>query len=460
MQLQIEPDGDRPLVQQVTEGLREWIERHASSGVRLPSIRRLSSDLNVSRNIVIEAYERLVALGWVRSRPGSGFYVAERPMEADEQGARSGMADVSGEMWNQFQDDGNSLRLGCGWLPSEWREEEVFAHAVRQVTRHASSGLFDYSTPLGSPELRALIQERLRRLAIDADANQLLMTGGASQALDIIVRWLLRPGDTVFVETPGYYNLFGLLHLQRVRIIGVRRTAEGPDPEHLEALLERYSPKLFFCNSVFHNPTGTTLSPAVAHRVLQLAERHDMRIVEDDIYADFQHDPTPRLASLDGIRRVIYVGSFSKSLSCSLRVGFIAAPPDMLKPLVDVKMLSNIATSPFAEQVVATLLRNGAYRKLMERLTVRLAAQMARAMQLVREGGWEIYAVPRGGMFLWVRHPDVETSSELVALARRRGIRLSPGHVFLPDADDSPWLRINVAYTSDPEAAAFLRAPL
>ncbi|MDR5859312.1 PLP-dependent aminotransferase family protein [Halomonas eurihalina] len=460
MQLQIEPDGDRPLVQQVTEGLREWIERHESSGVRLPSIRRLSSELNVSRNIVIEAYERLVALGWVRSRPGSGFYVAERPMEADEQGARSGMADVSGEMWNQFQDDGNSLRLGCGWLPSEWREEEVFAHAVRQVTRHTSSGLFDYSTPLGSPELRALIQERLRRLSIDADANQLLMTGGASQALDIIVRWLLRPGDTVFVETPGYYNLFGLLHLQRVRIIGVRRTAEGPDPEHLEALLERYSPKLFFCNSVFHNPTGTTLSPAVAHRVLQLAERHDMRIVEDDIYADFQHDPTPRLASLDGIRRVIYVGSFSKSLSCSLRVGFIAAPPGMLKPLVDVKMLSNIATSPFAEQVVATLLRNGAYRKLMERLRVRLAAQMARAMQLVREGGWEIYAVPRGGMFLWVRHPDVESSSELVALARHRGIRLSPGHVFLPDADDSPWLRINVAYTSDPEAAAFLRAPL
>ncbi|OBX35774.1 HTH-type transcriptional regulator NorG [Halomonas elongata] len=240
----------------------------------------------------------------------------------------------------------------------------------------------------------------------------------------------------------------------------MRRTAEGPDPEHLEALLERYSPKLFFCNSVFHNPTGTTLSPAVAHRVLQLAERHDMRIVEDDIYADFQHDPTPRLASLDGIRRVIYVGSFSKSLSCSLRVGFIAAPPGMLKPLVDVKMLSNIATSPFAEQVVATLLRNGAYRKLMERLRVRLAAQMARAMQLVREGGWEIYAVPRGGMFLWVRHPDVESSSELVALARRRSIRLSPGHVFLPDADDSPWLRINVAYTSDPEAAAFLRAPL
>lgn len=459
MRLQIDPDGGRPLVQQVTEGARDWIERHGAGGVRLPSIRRLSAELGVSRNIVIEAYERLVALGWVRSRPGSGFYVAERVSDTDEQGARIGMADVSGEMWHLFQDEGDSLKLGCGWLPSDWREEDVFAHAVRQVTRHSPSGLFDYSTPLGSPELRTLIQERLRRMTIDTDVNQLLMTGGGSQALDIIVRWLLRPGDTVFVETPGYYNLFGLLHLHRVRIVGVRRTVDGPDPEHLEALLERHSPKLFFCNSVFHNPTGTTLSPTVAHRVLQLAERHDMHIVEDDIYADFQHEPTPRLASLDGIRRVIYVGSFSKSLSCSLRVGFIAAPPEMLKPLVDVKMLSNIATSPFAEQVVATLLHSGAYRKLMERLRVRLSAQMATTMKRVKEGGWEVYATPQGGMFLWLRHPAVASSSQLVTQARGKGIRLSPGQIFMPDADDSPWLRINVAYSHDPRAVDFLSAP-
>ncbi len=185
--------------------------------------------------------------------------------------------------------------------------------------------LFDYSTPLGSPELRILLQERLRRLAIEADTNQLLMTGGASQALDIIVRWLLRPGDTVLVESPGYYNLFGLLHLHRVRVVGVRRTAEGPDPEHLEALLKQYSPKLFFCNSVFHNPTGTTLSPTVAHRVLQLAEWYDMRIVEDDIYADFQSSPSPRLASLDGMRRVIYVAVFPRAFP--VRCASVSSPP-------------------------------------------------------------------------------------------------------------------------------------
>ncbi|MBB3140253.1 aminotransferase-like domain-containing protein [Halomonas organivorans] len=459
MQVKIDPRAVRPRVEQLTDGIREWVSRHGASGERLPSIRRLSATHGVSRNMVIEAYERLVALGWIVSRPGSGFYVADGVVDEAERGARSGMADVSDEMWSLFQEEGDSLRLGCGWLPTAWRDDDAFGHALRQVTRRSSAGLFEYGTPLGLPELRALLQKRLRRLAIEVDANQLMMTGGGSQALDIIVRWLLRPGDTVLVESPGYYNLFGLLHLHRVNVVGVRRTEDGPDPEHLETLLERHSPKLFFCHSVLHNPTGTTLSPEVARRVLALAERHDLWIVEDDIYADFQAAPTPRLAALDGLRRVLYVGSFSKTLSCSLRVGFIAAPPALLKPLVDVKMLSNIATSPFAEQWVATLLRNGSYRRLTDRLCQRLSRRMITALELAHTGGWEPYAMPRGGMFLWARHPDVASSRELVASAGRRGIRLSPGDVFLPEAKESPWIRLNVAYVDDARARAFLGDP-
>ncbi|WP_141317812.1 PLP-dependent aminotransferase family protein [Halomonas halmophila] len=458
MQWQIELDHQRPLVEQLVEQLESGIRQPSAPGSRLPSIRRLSAELGVSRNVVIEAYERLVATGRVRSRQGAGFFVAARDVDRHEQGARDGMADVSSAMWDLFQDPGDGLRLGCGWLPIEWRDDAVLAHAVRQVTRHSASGLFDYSTPLGAPELRAVLQERLRGLAIDVEANQLLMTGGATQALDIIVRCLFRPGDTVLVETPGYYNLFGLLHLNRIRVVGVRRNADGPDTQHLEAMIEEHSPRAFYCNSVFHNPTGSTLSPAVAHRVLQLAERHDMQIIEDDIYADFQHHPTPRLASLDGIDRVLYVGSFSKSLSCSLRVGYIAAAPGLIGSLVDVKMLSHIATSPFAEQLVTTLLRNGGYRKMMERLRMRLGEQSARALRWLEQGGWEVYTVPEGGMFLWIRHPRVHSSRLLVEAAGQLGIRLSAGDVFLAAEGDTPWLRLNVAYTEDARARQFLTA--
>ncbi len=122
-------------------------------------------------------------------------------------------------------------------------------------------------------------------------------------------------------------------------------------------------------------------------------------------------------------------------------------------------MLSNIASSPFAEQVVATLLRNGSYRRLVDRLRPRLSRRMSTALELAREGGWEPYAMPRGGMSLWLRHPAVASSRELVAGAGRRGIRLSPGDVFLPEANDSPWIRLNVAYVDDARARAFLGDP-
>ncbi|WP_106477872.1 aminotransferase-like domain-containing protein [Phytohalomonas tamaricis] len=437
MKFDLDHNSQIPMVQQVVNGMREWIARHAAGGgSRLPSIRRLSAELGVSRNVAIEAYEHLLAQGLVRSRPGSGFYIAESAASVLSKGgiAAAGLKDVTDEIWNLFQADDASLKLGCGWLPNTWREGDDLAYAIRHVTRQSRAGLFDYSTPMGTPELRMLIQERLRLLNIDTDTQQILLTGGGSHALDLIVRLMLKPGDTVFVESPGYYNLFGLLRLQQVNVVGVPRLVDGPDTERMASLLKTHKPKLFFTNSVF-------------------------QIVEDDIYADFQQDPTIRLAALDGLRRVIYLGSFSKSLSSALRVGFIVAESGMIKQLVDVKMLTSIAASRFAEQVLMTMLQNGTYRKLTERLRTKLSGQMASTLNLVKNAGWDIFTEPAGGMFIWVRHPKIECSTQLVRNAQRAGISLSPGHVFLPDANSSPWMRINVAYMRDVRATRFLSNP-
>ncbi|WP_129141340.1 PLP-dependent aminotransferase family protein [Modicisalibacter coralii] len=450
----------RPQTTYVVEHLRTgFIENGAGAGSRLPSIRRLTRELAVGRNTVIEAYEHLVAEGLVHSRPGAGFFVAERARSGQEDTIPVSLADVTSENWRLFEQDDTRLKLGCGWLPDDWREIDDLAHAIRSVTRQSRAGVFDYSPPLGTPALRTLIQQRLRRLGIETHANQILLTGGGSHALDLLVRLLIRPGDTVLVESPGYYNLLGLLRLQRANIIAVPRRADGPDIERLEALLLEHRPSLMFINSVFQNPTGTSLSAPIAHRLLRLAERHDVRIIEDDIYADFQNTPSVRLSELDGLDRVIYVGSFSKSLSCSLRVGFISGQPELIRRLVDVKMLTSISAPHFAEQVLATMLQNGSYRRMMERLRVRLARQMSATLALLRKAGWQIFDAPAGGLFVWTRHPDIESSQRLVAHAATRGIALSPGRVFLPEARDTPWLRINVAYATDARARRFLADP-
>ncbi|HCR96636.1 MULTISPECIES: aminotransferase-like domain-containing protein [Halomonas] len=458
MKLQVDRHAATPMAQQLEESLRQWIQHNgAGGGLRLPSIRRLAATHNISRNAVIDAYERLVSSGLIRSKPGSGFYVADSvAVQTNQQRASSPLQEVTNGLWGLFGAEENTLKLGCGWLPNTWRESDDLTYAIRQVTRHSRSGIFEYSTPHGLLTLRRLLQERLRPLAITADAQQIVTTNSGSHSLDLLVRLLLEPGDVVFVESPGYYNLFGLLHLQRIRVIGVPRLADGPDIERLEGLLAHHQPKLFYINSVFHNPTGSTLTPAVAHRVLQLAEQYDFRIIEDDIYADFQHTPTTRLAALDGLKRVIYLASFSKTLSSSLRVGFIATPPDLVQRLVDIKMLTSISASLFSEQVLVMLLQNGSYRKLTERLRTRLSNQMALALTLLRKSGWEVFTEPAGGMFVWAKPPtDDET---LKAAAQRYEIMLSPSHLFLPDNATTPWLRLNVSYMQDPRAKAFIEA--
>lgn len=463
IKLEIDPNAGIPLVEQIESGIRNYIDQGNRIGTRLPSIRQLAGECGVSRNTVVEAYQRLVSKGFLRSHHGSGHYIAQTsapsPMDTEAQDEETTEALVE-QPWRLFLERPGRIKLGCGWLPESWRQPAGLAQAVRQVAREGRTGLFQYSTPLGSPELRMQLQRGLQLLGINTQADRIMLTTGASHGLDLIIRHLLKPGDLVFVESPGYYNLIGLLRYQGMQMIGIPRTAKGPDLDVLEAMLALHRPKLFFVNSIFQNPTGTTLTAAVGHRILQLADRHGFLVVEDDIYSDFEEKPTIRMATLDQLARVIYVGSFSKTLSCSLRVGFVTADAKIVANLADLKMLTSIASSRFAEDVVTVILENGSYRHTMKCLRRRLGRQMLATLRLLQESGWELFAEPAGGMFVWARWPGIEDARVLVESALDHGIDLSSGSSFLHDAQACPWLRINVAYATEPRAIAFLRDPM
>jgi len=458
MKLNLDRQATTPLVQQLSDGLRHWITtQRLRPGTRLPSIRHLVREQGVSQSCAIEAYDRLVSQGWLEARHGVGFFVAERRGQAPF--AEEPAWDEGAEgRWRLFSDEQEDLlRLGCGWLPGNWRQSEEIALAIRQVSRGADQDLFGYGPPLGLTALRQQVRKRLALLGIQVQPEQILATQGASQALDLLVRTLLKPGDTVLVERPGYYNLYNLLRLHGVRMLEVPRTAEGPDLDVLAGLLREHRPRYLFLNSLYQNPTGTSLSPRSAQRLLELAGEHDLRIIEDDIYADFQEGPATRLATLDSQQRVIYLASFSKTLSSSLRVGYLVADPGLIARLAEVKMITGIGASRFAEQVVAHLLGSGVFRKSVQRLRVRLAEHMASALRLLEANGWEVFAEPYGGMFVWTRYPGVDFST-LQQHAQVTGVLLSPGSAFDPQGRDSDWLRINVAYARDVRAQAFFQA--
>ncbi|MDD0998729.1 PLP-dependent aminotransferase family protein [Pseudomonas sp. TNT2022 ID1044] len=449
MELRIDRQALVPVVQQIVDALLCWLHcNELAPGARLPPVRQIARINLLSQSCVVEACERLVVQGVLESRQGAVFVVAAPTPDA---------RDRQDDLWFQGTQPGPSseLQLGCGGLPESWRESDDLSYAIRQVSRTDMAGLFNYSTPLGLPALREQILKRLKPLAINVEDNRVMTTAGASQGLDLIVRTLFKPGDCVVVESPGYPMLFDLLRLHAISMLEVPRTPHGPDVAVLEQLLLEHRPQGLFINSFHHNPTGGSLVPVVAQRVLQLTRKHGVLLIEDDVYADLHSGAGTRLAALDD--RVIYVGSYSKTLSSSLRVGFVVASADVIARLAEVKMISSLGASRFCESVLACLLANGAYRKLLKRQRQRLNTDRQAALQLLEDAEWEVFGKPTAGLFIWARSRWMDCA-QVHARAQHHGVVLSCATTFSPIGEATDWQRINVACACDPRARAFFQA--
>ncbi len=460
LELSLNSESPLPLVDQIVGSIRTQIDdRLLRPGMRLPPIRTFALEHAVSRFTVVEAYDRLVALGFLQSRRGSGFYVAARqssPSSETSSGEIERAFDNIGVLHQSLDGSDDRLKVGVGWLPPAWLDEEGVQRNIRALSRRGDSRVTSYGTAQGYLPLRDQVSLKLLELGIGVRSDQILLTHGATQGLDLIARTLLKPGDCVFVDDPGYWNLFANLRLFGVNLVGVPRTSNGPDAEALELLLAEHQPKAFFTQSVLHNPTSCNITPAIAFRLLQLAEKHDFLIVEDDVYGDLHPGPATRLAQLDQLHRVIYVGSFSKTLSANLRVGFVACAPDLTADLTDLKIVTCISNPEFAERLTYLMLTEGHYRKLIDRTQNRLAEATELTLRMLERVGLNIYVEPKGGMFVWAAVPGLTDSAAFASRAAKAGIMLAPGNIFRPQMQPSPWLRFNVAYALEPQLERFL----
>ncbi|GLS31331.1 GntR family transcriptional regulator [Mesorhizobium albiziae] len=437
--------------------------RSLTPGSKLPSIRGLAGTLKVSASTVVEAYERLVAEGTIFSRPGSGFYVAS-------QAAPLSLADIGPKLdravdpfWVSRQSleagDGD-LKPGCGWLPPSWLPEDGIRRALRKLSRAAGPALADYGSPLGLPRLRQLITRRMAERGIEASPDQVMLTESGTQAIDLLCRFLLEAGDTVLVDDPCYFNFQALLRAHRAKIVSVPYTPSGPDVELLGQALAAHRPRLYITNSAIHNPTGATLSPVVAHRVLKLAEQFALTIVEDDIFADFEHTPAPRLAAFDGLDRVIHIGSFSKTLSASARCGFVAARREWIDNLIDLKIATSFGGGRLNAELVLNVLSDGGYRKHMDGLRSRLSRAMFDVTGRLKTLGIVPWIEPQSGMLLWCRLPDGVDAAEVARAALAKNVVLAPGNAFSPSQSATNYMRFNVSQTLDPRIFEVLRQAL
>jgi DNA-binding transcriptional MocR family regulator len=444
----------RPLVEQIVGAIRREIdERHLRPGTRIPSIRGFAQQYRVSRFTVVEAYDRLVAMGYLHSRRGAGFYAQAPQPISESRSENRGARDIEQLTWmtRRMSEAGpHAIFPGGGWLPHDWHDQAGIRQSLNALARKNGGHLVDYGNPYGYLPLREHLCVLLGDIGINVQAPQILLTAAASQALDLLIRLLLKPGDTALVDDPGYYNLFGILRLHGVQVVGVPRKPDGPDVEEVERLAAQHQSRIYFTQTAVQNPTSTTTTPHVAYRVLQVAERCNLTIVEDDVCSDLQRALTPRLATLDQLNRVIYVRSFTKTMSGSMRVGFVASRPELIDRLADIKMLTSITTSEFTERLIYQVLVDGHYRKHLARLWGRLDEARHNVIRTFERIGVELFSEPADGLYLWARFPTIEDTLAMADRAASQGFVLAPGSAFSPQLDPSPWMRFNVALSDNP----------
>lgn len=457
----VNPDSAIPLVTQIVEGMKGLIaSQKLRPGAKVPSIRQFADARKVSASTVVEAYDRLVAEGYLVARQSAGFYVRtmSRGLYREErQSLRNIRFDPLWFVRRVWESASAGITPGYGWVPDDWLDGEMIRRAMRNLAGKPAAQGSGYGHPKGLTALRLKACDWLAEREIAAAPDQVLLTTGASHALELVSQYLLRPGDAVLVDEPGYSVMMSNLRARGARLIGVPWTASGPDLNALEQLAAEHAPRAFFTNPRLHNPTGASYSPAAAHRVLQLADRFDFIVVEDDVSADLDTGTRRSLACLDQLNRVIYLTSFSKSVSPRLRTGFIAADHDAIEDLTQIKMTTGLTSSEITERLTLEILNEGRHRKQIKSLRERMSEAQDRVCRQLLQSGLQLFAEPQSGLFVWARHPAFDDSSRLCNEALDANLLLAPGHLFMVNGQASPWMRFNVGFSERPELFEFLR---
>ncbi|MBN3966474.1 PLP-dependent aminotransferase family protein [Pseudomonas gregormendelii] len=437
-----------PLVQQIVDQLSVAINQGGlPHGSRLPPIRELSDLMNVGKSTVVDALDRLRAKGLVVSRQGSGHFVhRSSAMPKLDAGPDLLPQDTLSVVRRAVLQDNGALRPGAGFLPSSWLPADELLKAVRGTLRDASLRMGEYGVAAGYPPLREALRVKLTAIGIEVPVEQIVTTANTVQAIDMLMRLLIKPGDTVLLDDPCYFTMHTNLALHGAKVVTVHRGVEGMDLEAFERTVIAHRPVLYMTNNSLHNPTGHSFSPAQVYRLLELSHRYGFHIVEDDLYCDLQQRSTPRLAA-GGLDNVSYVSGFSKTLTANSRVSYAVLAPPLAARMIGLKMAAGGMTSELAEQIICNMLSDGSYAKHTRRTVDRLYDSSNRVTRWLEEAGCSVSSLPHEGLFIWTRLPDGFHAETLARKGLEIDLVLAPGTLLSKAPDACQHLRFNVAHS-------------
>ncbi len=458
--LQLNRDDNTALYRQIAEHVKTRIgDGHLPAGTRLPTVRKLATELGVTRLTVQNAYSELQSGGWIEATVGRGTFVSQsvRPLSTAANMANGGPLtheNVIDDILNVGRVAGIRSMAGASPDNSLLHAEEFWA-CFGEIQRDADGELFSYESTQGNPQLRIEIAEMLRDRHLNIMPDDVVVTNGLTQGLSMVTQALAQPGDTVLVEQPTYLGLLNVLKAQRIRAVGIPLDACGPDMGALERAVVEQRPRFFYSVPAFQNPTGICMSNARRQQLLALAERHGFLIIEDDIYGQLSYDnpdATRRedlemrgpIKAHDRSGSVVYLSSFSKSLMPALRIGFVVAPPPLHERLISLRRAGDLCGSTILQRALALYLRNGGLKRHLRRvLPVYRERRDALLDALDRHMPSGVsWTQPRGGFCCWLTLPRHHALTDIHRVALEHGLAVAPGEVFLAQPDASLHLRL------------------
>ena len=472
MRIALDKDSKVPVYRQIVDYFsRAIVSGSLQVDTRLPSIRGLAHDLGVSKITVENAYAHLEAEGLVGSRVGSGTFVL--PVY-DRTGEKEKSREPSWPVWQQGPlarakrslQDSMFREAGLGLGPDDpvyfsggigdpdLFPVKEFGRVMQRVIRRDGVEGLSYGEPNGHLPLRRTISQVMASIGIQLKPENILVTTGSQQALNLVVQALLRSGDSVIVEEPTYNGILDLFEALNIRPIGIEIDDQGMCVDNLEQLLQTYHPKLIYTIPNFQNPSGVNMSGHRRRMLIELARRYNVPVLEDDYVGDLRYEgcAQPALKSLDPGGNVIYVSTFSKMLMPDLRVGFLATEGPVYNTLVNLKCLNDLATSNLTQRSLNAYLSVGSYHSHL-RKTVRIYKKrrdiMLEALQHHMKSGLK-YAVPKGGLFVWIELEKPIPLRKLIRKSLEEGVGFAPGNgFFISKGETEQYLRLNFAYQTE-----------
>lgn len=468
MLLKIDRLNPKPLYQQIIDGIIALVDQGVIGfDQALPPTRNLARKLGVNRSTVVRAYEELQALGYIHSTSGSYTTVQKRRKEVEYDPERQSLLDwakISNsparrlyDIFLRYRPEGpingksksDAINLSQLDLDPRLYPLKEFRRCVNQVLHETGSDSLQYGTYKGFPPLRQHIARRLRLHGISISEEEILVTNGAQQGIDLLIRVLSGPGKKIAVEAPTYSNIIPILKFNGVIILEIPMKKDGMDLDFLSSALAQDQVSFVYTIPNFQNPTGITTNHQHREKLLSICLRHKVPIVEDGFEEDMKYFgkvPLP-IKSIDEKNIVIYLGTFSKALFPGLRIGWIIADKECINRITALKRFSDLTSGNLSQIVLYEFLKKGYYALHLKRLHRIFRKRMSTALKTMEECfpknvSW---THPTGGYTIWVKMPKKMDERRLHELTSKFGVVVSPGNYYFPRSSLSAYIRVSIA---------------